>query len=179
MHTWQAGLKWRRVVHWGKLSLLLTLSLSLSFFNLKMPSSFDKMLLQEWVSSSESNSSLSWAGIDLPFASSSFLSQALPGFVTTAEVDIGARWKCFYWALTRWMTEYFWLVVWLMCKVRFLIDDEAFYVLVLWSVIEEKQMPIIHLSPCDGAILFKLVPPLHLKLLTNRHSTFSLCEQRV
>lgn len=75
MHTWQAGLKWKCVVHRGK--LLRPLSLSLPLFNLKMWYSSDKRLQQEWVSILESNSCHSCVGIDFPFACSPSSMQVL------------------------------------------------------------------------------------------------------
>lgn len=69
MHTWQAGLEWKCVVHWGK--LLPLLSLVLPLFNLKMWYSSDKTPQQDWVSILKSNSSRSCVGIDFPFACSS------------------------------------------------------------------------------------------------------------
>lgn len=118
MHTWQAGLKWKRVVHRGK--LLLPLSLSLPLFNLKMWYSSDKTLQQEWVSILESNSCHSCVGIDFPFAcSSSSMQVLLPG------------------APTRWITEI--SVMHDNWCVRFIIDAD-FYALFFSSVTEKKWL---------------------------------------
>lgn len=97
MQTWQAGLKWKAVVHWGKLWLLL--SSALPVFNLKMWYSLDKALWQEWAFIMGSNSRHSWVGIDYACSSSSM--QALPSLVTTAKVNAGVWWKCFHCGLTR------------------------------------------------------------------------------